>query len=257
MNDAKNKAKNLAFLVKVDHTYLLCNCYGSMVVQTCLPAGPNFFGVCLGKLLLPSTETNSKRTSFWPDFARMTSHQFVLWFRLRFMGAFSNSPVHGSMRLWSNLPIFALHYSTYPSRLSNTFSWQCVIAHTKWWNGKILHMCYWRWVYNQWPPDLLWAANHWTVLRWPHTCCRPLRTHGICPPWHPSSGCYHSQHAGKTHAACFSAGEHWFKDKHVIHTAVLSQNMTWKDEWFWFCFRTMILHCTSITKLFTALYKIK
>lgn len=100
--------------------------------------------------------------------------------------------------LWLNLSIFVLHQLDTPSRFSNTFPWQCVIVHTRWWNGKILNMCYLRWVYNQWPPDLLWAANRWTVLQWPHTYCRPHHTHGICPLWHPSPGCYHSQHAGKT-----------------------------------------------------------
>ncbi len=252
MNNVKNKAKNLAFQVKVDHTNLLRNCYGSMVVQTCLPE--IFWKVCFGKLF-PSTETNSKQTSFWPDFAQITSHQFILRFRLRYMGAFSNSPVNGSMRTVikpSNICI-ALQYL--PSRLSNTFSWQCVIAHTKWWNGKILNMCYWRWVYNRWPPDLLWAANHWTVLG--------DLTRTAVPSAHTASVLLGiraqdvitanmlERHTGRvfqcrgTRSRRSQTVTIGFKEKHVIYTAVLSQNMTWKDEWFWFCFRTVILHWTS------------
>lgn len=232
----------------------------------CLPE--LFWKVCFGKLF-PSTETNFKQTSFWTDFAQMTSHQFVLRFRLRYMGAFSNSPVHGSMRTVikpSNICV-ALQYL--PSRLSNTFSWQCVIAHTKWWNGKILNMFYWRWVYNRWPPDLLWAANHWTVLGWPHTYCRPLRTHGICPPWHPSPGCYHSQHAGKTHrqgvsvqgntVEAFSDRDYLIQRK-TCHSHSCIESEYDMKRWMVLVLlqdRDFTLDINTVTKLFTALFKIK
>lgn len=189
----------------------------------------------------------------------MTSRQFVLWFRLRYTGAFSNSPVHGSMRSVIKPSNICAALQCLPSRLSNTFSWQSVIAHTKWWNGKILNMCYWRWVYNQWPPNLLWAANHWTVLRWPHTCCRPLRTHGICPPWHPSPGCYHSQHAGKTHRQRVSVQGNTDSKKNMSFTQLYWVRI-WHEKMNVLVLlqdRDFTLDINTVTKLFTALYKIK
>lgn len=96
------------------------------------------------------------------------------------------------LTLWS-ICVTPTKYLPSPSRSCPTYSHDnaCQFIVRYW-------MCY-LCMYNQWSPDLLWAANRWTVLRWPHTYCRPRRTHGICPPWHLSPGCYHSQHAGKTH----------------------------------------------------------
>lgn len=63
-----------------EHTYLLCNQHGPIVVRRCLTA----------RKLFRTPEMNTKRTWFWFE---MTKHQFILWFRLNNIGAFTNSLV--------------------------------------------------------------------------------------------------------------------------------------------------------------------
>lgn len=156
---------------------------------------------------------------------------------------------------------YANQILTYPIDLmSNIFPGQYLTIYRK-----IPNVC----VYNQWPPDLLWAANRWTVLRWPHTYCRPRRTHGICPPWHLSPGCYHSQHAGKTHRQGVSVQANTveaFSDHDCLiriitchsHSCIESQY----DVKRWMApvllwDRDFTLDINTAPKIFTTLYKIK